>query len=164
MADSTDKKDQPKDQAGQQTKDQPKPAWPVNPARPQRATEPAEPPPEGRLVILHTMVGQFTQGQVVDAAAFGDQANVRRLLSIGAVRQPTEEEEAHDRVTILQPGTHHPSAEAKLAQAQTEADRLKQQNADLEKQLNEYRAKDADRVAMAAGKEADAKRQSQAAP
>lgn len=51
--------------------------------------KPAPVEKEQKVVILHTVVGQFTRGSVVPASTFGELA---RLLNINAVRIATDDE------------------------------------------------------------------------
>lgn len=54
--------------------------------------------PYSKVVILHTAVGVFTRGQVIDASTFGGE--ITRLLKCNAIRQATHEECMLDHVDL----------------------------------------------------------------
>lgn len=53
---------------------------------------------QSKVVILHSAVGVFTRGQVIETSTFGSE--ITRLLKCNAIRQATHEESMLDRVDL----------------------------------------------------------------
>jgi hypothetical protein len=92
--------------------------------------------PAGRLVVLCGRLGSapgWAKGDVIDAGALGDHANVARLVRQGDVRAATDDEAAQERVTLQ--GAPAPSFEKMVSDAARERDELKAENYRLRDEL-----------------------------
>jgi hypothetical protein len=99
------------------------------------------------------------QGHVLDAAEFGDEANVARLKDAGALRDATADEAGQSKVELLQGPAAHATVEAKTADLQKQLAAKDERIKDLESQLSATKAKQADDLTLKANAEADKNRQ-----
>lgn len=127
------------------------------PTQPKAKPEPANETADHKFVILHTLVGTHEQGKVVTGETLGDDANIRRLMDLQAIRPAADHEMAHERVSLVAasaPTTH----EARFTESQQQVALKERRITDLENQLGEFQAKRADAVSSQAQAVADATR------
>jgi hypothetical protein len=120
-----EKKDQPA--AGPPPARQPSAPRPPQTGGPPKAAGKGE-----KLVVLHTGVEGFTQGQVITEGDLPEGADLERLLLLGAVR-PAEGDEGEQTTVSIDPAESARVADVQRLQAETE--RQKNQIKELSERL-----------------------------